>query len=54
MSALVDLLITRRDHGKKLALAALAPQSIAGLQVTGLISVLPIYPSLELTTQQAF
>jgi hypothetical protein len=50
MGALVDLFVRRRDHGKKLALAALTPQSIAVMQIAGLMSVLAIYPLLELAT----
>ena len=50
MSALVHLLVTRRNHEKKLALAVLARQSIAVLQVAALMGVLPIYSSLEVAT----
>jgi hypothetical protein len=39
-----------RNHGKKPALAAFARQSVAVLQVAGLMGVLPIYSSLEVAT----
>ena len=46
--ALVGLFISRRNTGKRLALAALAQQGIAALQVSGLIHLLPLYASVDL------
>jgi len=53
MGALVHLFVSRSDHGKKLALAALAPRTIAVLQVAGWMGALPIHASLEVATQQS-
>ena len=53
MGALVHLFVSRRDHGKKLALAALAPRTIAVLQVAGWMGALLIHASLEVATQQS-
>ena len=53
VGALVHLFVSRRDHGKKLALAALAPRTVAVLQVAGWMGALPIHASLEVATQQS-
>jgi anti-anti-sigma factor len=53
LGALVDLFVSRRTSAQKLALAALGSQPMALLQFSGLIGLLPIYPSLELATQQS-
>ena len=53
VGALVGLFVSRRNNGKKLALAALAPQGIAVLQVSGLMNLLRIYPSLEVAIQKS-
>ena len=50
--ALVGLFISRRNTGKRLALAALAQQGIAALQVSGLIHLLPLYASVDLAIRQ--
>ena len=52
VGALVSLLISRRNTGKRLALAALAQQGIAALQVSGLIHLLPLYASVDLAIRQ--
>ena len=50
--ALVGLFISRRNTGKRLALAALAQHGIAVLQVSALIHVLPLYASVDLAIRQ--
>jgi anti-sigma B factor antagonist len=52
VGALVGLFISRRNTGKRLALAALAQQGIAALQVSGLIHLLPVYNSVDLAIRQ--
>src|SRR6516225_4852573 len=52
VGALVGLFISRRNTGKRLALAALAQQGIAALQVSGLIHLLPVYASVDLAIRQ--
>jgi anti-sigma B factor antagonist len=52
VGALVDLFISRRNTAKRLALAALARQSIAVLQVSGLVHLLPVYASVDLAIRQ--
>jgi anti-sigma B factor antagonist len=52
VGALVSLFISRRNTGKRLALAALAQQAIAALQVSGLIHLLPLYASVDLAIRQ--
>ena len=47
VGALVSLFVTRRNHGKTLALAALTQQGTAVMQVSGLLKLLPVYPSVE-------
>jgi anti-sigma B factor antagonist len=47
VGALAALFVTRRNRGKTLALAALTAQGAAVLQVTGLLNLLPVYPSVE-------
>jgi len=47
VGALAALFVTRRSKGKTLALAALTVQGAAVLQVTGLLKLLPVYPSVE-------
>ena len=46
VGALVSLFVSRRNHGKKLALAALTQQGNAVMQVSGLIKLLPLYASV--------
>ena len=52
VGALVSLFISRRNTGKRLALADLAQQGIAALQVSGLIHLLPLYASVDLAIRQ--
>jgi len=52
VGALVSLFISRRNTGKRLALAALAQHGIAVLQVSALIHVLPLYASVDLAIRQ--
>ena len=52
VGALVGLFVSRRDTGKRLALAPLAQQGIAVLQVSGLVHFLPIYASVDLAIRQ--
>jgi anti-anti-sigma factor len=47
VGALVSLFVSRKNHGKTLALAALTPQGYAVMQVSGLLKLLPVYPSVE-------
>jgi anti-sigma B factor antagonist len=47
VGALAALFVSRRNRGKTLALAGLTVQSAAVLQVTGLLTLLPVYPSVE-------
>ena len=53
VGALVSLFVSRRNHGKTLALAALTQQGNAVMQVSGLIKLLPIYPSVEAALGQS-
>ena len=52
VGALVSLFIGRRRAAKGLALAAVAQQGIAVLQVSGLIRLLPLYASVDLAIRQ--
>jgi anti-anti-sigma factor len=52
VGALVSLFVTRRNHGKTLALAALTQQGTAVMQVSGLLKLLPVYPSVEEAVSQ--
>jgi len=47
VGALVSLFVSRRNHGKTFALAALAPQAAAVVTVAGLQKLLPIYRGVE-------
>jgi anti-anti-sigma factor len=47
VGALAALFVSRRSKGKTLALAALTVQGAAVLQVTGLLNLLTVYPSVE-------
>lgn len=47
VGALAALFVSRRSKGKTLVLAALTVQGAAVLQVTGLLRLLPVYPSVE-------
>jgi anti-anti-sigma factor len=47
VGALVSLFVTRKHAGKTLVLANLTKQAIAVLQVSGLLKLIPAYPSVE-------
>ena len=47
VGALVSLFVSRRNNSKTLALAALTQQGNAVMQVSGLLKLLPVYPSVE-------
>ena len=47
VGALVSLFVSRRNNGKTLALAGLTPQGNAVMQVSGLLKLLPVFPSVE-------
>lgn len=47
VGALVSLFVTRKHTGKTLVLANLTKQAIAVLQVSGLLKLLPAYPSVD-------
>jgi anti-sigma B factor antagonist len=47
VGALAALFVSRRTKGKTLVLASLTVQGAAVLQVTGLLKLLPVYPSVE-------
>jgi anti-anti-sigma factor len=52
VGALVSLFVSRRNHGKTLALAALTQQGIAVMQVSGLLKLLPIFPTVDEAVSQ--
>jgi anti-sigma B factor antagonist len=52
VGALVSMFVSRRNHGKTLALAGLTQQGNAVMQVSGLIKLLPIFPSVEAAAAQ--
>jgi anti-sigma B factor antagonist len=52
VGALVSLFVSRRNNAKTLALAALTQQGNAVMQVSGLLKLLPIYPSVEEAVSQ--
>jgi anti-sigma B factor antagonist len=52
VGALVSLFISRRNTGKRLALAALGQQGVAALQVSGLTHLLSLYDSVDLAIRQ--
>src|SRR5271169_3713091 len=47
VGALVSLFVSRRNHGKTMALAGLTQQGTAVMQVSGLLKLIPIFPSVE-------
>jgi anti-sigma B factor antagonist len=47
VGALVSLFVTRKHAGKTLALASLTKQAIAVLQVSGIMKLIPTYPTVE-------
>ena len=46
VGALVSLFVTRKHGGKTLALANLTKQAIAVLQVSGILKLIPVYPTV--------
>lgn len=47
IGALVSLFVTRKHTGKTLVLAGLTKQGTAVLQVSGLLKLIPAYPTVE-------
>jgi anti-anti-sigma factor len=47
VGALVQLFVHRRGKSQKFALAALTPQGVAIMQVSGLVKLLPSFPTVE-------
>jgi len=47
VGALVSLFVSRRNHGKSFAVAALNQQGQAILQVAGLTKLLPVFPTVD-------
>jgi anti-sigma B factor antagonist len=47
VGALVSLIVSRRNHGKSCAVAALNQQGQAILQVAGLTKLLPVFPTVD-------
>jgi anti-anti-sigma factor len=47
VGALVSLFVTRKHAGKTMALASLTKQTIAVLQVSGILKLIPTYPTME-------
>lgn len=47
VGALVSIFVSRRNHGKSLALAGLTQQGTAVLQVAGLTKLIPTFPTVE-------
>jgi anti-anti-sigma factor len=47
VGALVSIFVSRQHVGKKLALASLTPQGNAVMQVSGLLKLIPTYPTVE-------
>lgn len=47
VGALVSIFVTRKHAGKTLALANLTKQVIAVLQVSGLLKLIPVQPTVE-------
>jgi anti-anti-sigma factor len=47
VGALVSLFVTRKHAGKTMTLASLTKQAIAVLQVSGILKLIPTYPTVE-------
>src|SRR6266567_896437 len=47
VGALVQLFVHRRSKSQKFALAALTPQGVAVMQVSGLVKLLPTFATVE-------
>jgi anti-sigma B factor antagonist len=52
VGALVSLFVSRRNNGKTLALAGLTQQGNAVMQVSGLLKLIPIFPTVEQAAAQ--
>jgi anti-anti-sigma factor len=52
VGALVQLFVHRRNTGRNFALAALTPQGNAVMQVSGLLKLLPVFPTVEAALAQ--
>ena len=52
VGALVQLFVHRRNAGQGFAMAGLTKQGIAVLQVSGLVKLLPIFPTVESAVEQ--
>jgi len=47
VGALVSLFVSRKNAGKTMVLASLTKQAIAVLQVSGILKLIPTYPTVE-------
>jgi anti-sigma B factor antagonist len=47
VGALVSLFVTRKHAGKTMAMASLTKQAVAVLQVSGILKLIPTYPTVE-------
>src|ERR1700730_10293756 len=47
VGALVSIFVTRKHAGKTMALASLTKRAIAVLQVSGILKLIPTYPTVE-------
>ena len=52
VGALVSLFVTRKHAGKTLVLASLTKQAIAVLQVSGILKLIPTYPTMEAAVRE--
>jgi anti-anti-sigma factor len=52
VGALVSLFVGRRTNGRSLVLAGMTPQAEAVLEVSGLMKLLPILPTVEAALTQ--
>ena len=52
VGALVSLFVSRRNNGKTMALAGLTQQGNAVMQVSGILKLIPIFPSVEAALAQ--
>jgi anti-anti-sigma factor len=52
VGALVQLFVHRRNSGQSFALAGLTQQGNAVMQVSGLLKLLPIYPTVDAAVAQ--
>jgi anti-sigma B factor antagonist len=53
VGALVSLFVTRKHAGKTLALAILTKQATAVLQLSGILKLIPAYPTVEAAVKTA-